>query len=87
MFLDGSEASLRSALIILQQFYLMSGLNINLDKTKALWIRSMCRSSNIICREFSIDWEQKPLKILGVIFSPEVFDIWDHNLENVMKKV
>ena len=47
----------------------------------------MCKSSNIICREFNIDWEQKPLKILGVIFSPEVFDIWDHNLENVMKKV
>ena len=87
MFLEGSESSLRSALIILQQFYLMSGLNINLDKTKATWIGSMCKSSNIICREFNIDWEQKPLKILGVIFSPEVFDIWDHNLENVMKKV
>ena len=28
MFLDGSEASLRSALIILEQFYLMSGLSI-----------------------------------------------------------
>ena len=87
MFLDGSESSLRSALIILKQFYLMSGLNINLDKTKALWIGSMCKSSNIICREFNIDWEQEPLKILGVIFSPEVFDIWDHNLESVMKKV
>ena len=54
MFLDGSEASLRSALIILQQFYLMSGLKINLNK-KALWIGSMCRSSKIICREFNID--------------------------------
>ena len=62
MFLDGSEASMRSALIILQQFYLMSGLKINLDQTKALWIGSMCRSSKIICREFNIDWEQKHLK-------------------------
>ena len=61
MFLDGLEASLRSALIILEHFYLMSGLNMNLDKTKALWIESMCGSSNIICREFNIDWEQKPL--------------------------
>ena len=24
---------------------------------------------------------------LSVIFSPEVFDIWDHNLDTVMKKV
>ena len=45
----------------------------------------MCKADKTICREFNIDWEQKPLKILGVIFSPEVFDIWDHNLDNVMK--
>ena len=87
MFLDGSEASLKSALIILHKFYQMSGLKVNLDKTKALWIGSMCKADKTICREFNIDWEQKPLKILGVIFSPEVFDIWDHNLDNVMKKV
>ena len=87
MFLDGSETSLKQALVILQKFYQMSGLNVNLDKTKALWIGSMCKSSKILCKEFSIDWEQKPLKILGVFFSPEVFDIWDHNLDNVIKKV
>ena len=38
MFLDGSETSLKQALVILQKFYQMSGLNVNLDKTKALWI-------------------------------------------------
>ena len=47
----------------------------------------MCKSSKILCKEFSIDWEQKPLKILGVFFSPEVFDIWDHNLDNVIKRL
>ena len=34
MFLDGSETSLKQALVILQKFYQMSGLNVNLDKTK-----------------------------------------------------
>ena len=87
MFLDGSESSLKHALIILQKFYQMSGLKINLDKTKALWIGSMCNSTKILCKEFNIDWEQKPLKILGVIFSPLVFDIWEYNLDDVMKKV
>ena len=87
MFLDGSESSLKHALIILQKFYQMSGLKINLDKTKALWIGSMCNSTKILCKEFNIDWEQKPLKILGVIFSPLVFDIWEYNLDEVMKKV
>ena len=87
MFLDGSESSLKHALTILQKFYQMSGLKINLDKTKALWIESMCNSTKILCKEFNIDWEQKPLKILGVIFSPLVFDIWEYNLDEVMKKV
>ena len=87
MFLDGSESSLKHALIILQKFYQMSGLKINLDKTKALWIGSMCNSTKTLCKEFNIDWEQKPLKILGVIFSPLVFDIWEYNLDDVMKKV
>ena len=75
MFLDGSETSLKQALVILQKFYQMSGLNVNLDKTKALWIGSMCKSSKILCKEFSIDWEQKPLKILGVFF-PQKFLIF-----------
>ena len=64
----------------------MSGLNINLDETKALWIRTMCKSDNSICREFNLDWEQKPLKSLGVIFSPDVFDIWDYNSDIIMKE-
>ena len=64
----------------------MSGLNINLDKTKALWIGTMCKSDKILCREFNLDWEQKPLKNLGVSFTPEVFDIWDYNSDIIMKK-
>ena len=57
MFLDGSEASLKSALIILHKFYQMSGLKVNLDKTKALWIRSMCKADKTSCKKFNIDWE------------------------------
>ena len=53
----------------------MSCLKANLDKTKALWVGLMCKADKIICGKFNIDWEQNLLKILGVIFSPEVFDI------------
>ena len=60
MFLDGTGPSLKNALVILRKFYLMSGLNINLDKTKALWIGTMCKSDKILCREFNLDWEQNP---------------------------
>ena len=39
-----------------------------------------------LCHNYNLDWEQGPIKILGVIFTPEVFNIWDFNsLETVRK--
>ena len=87
IFLDGSENSLRQLMLILKKFYHMSGLKVNEDKTKALWIGKLCKSEKRMCKEYNLDWEQKPLKILGVTFTAEVFDIWDHNLEDTMHKV
>ena len=40
LILDGSEKSLKEALHLLKQYYKMSGLKINIDKTRALWIGS-----------------------------------------------
>ena len=56
----------------------MSGLKINEDKTKALWTGAMCHSEKKMFKEYYLDWEQKTLKILGVTFTGEVFDIWNH---------
>ena len=87
IFLDGSEASLRATLDILDKFYKMSGLKINKDKTKAIWIGSRINSTETLCREHNLDWEQGPIKILGVTFSPEVFNIWDINSQDTLAKI
>lgn len=87
LFLDGSEASLKYTLDTLQNFYQMSGLKINVEKTKAVWIGAMCKSNRKMCREYELDWEQQPFKILGVTFTPEVFDIWRYNSIEVLQKV
>ena len=65
----------------------MSGLKINKDKTKALWIGSRINSTEILCREHNLDWEQGPIKIIGVTFSPEVFNIWDINSQDTLTKI
>ena len=44
LLLDGFEISLKEALRTLKQYYIMSGLKINVDKTRALWIGSLCNS-------------------------------------------
>ena len=87
IFLDGTEISLRKTLQKLQFFYLMSGLKINVDKTKAIWIGSMAKSNLKLCKEYKLDWDQGPVKILGVTFTPEVFNIWDQNSTEILKKV
>ena len=38
IFLNGTEDSLQEALPILNTSYKMSGLKINLEKTKAMWV-------------------------------------------------
>ena len=71
----------------LKQFYIMSGLKINVEKTRALWIGSSCGSHETLCEELALDWSQEPLKILGVTFSPLVFNIWDLNVNEILRKV
>ena len=87
LILDGTEKSLKAALNLLKQFYIMSGLKINVDKTRALWIGSSCGSPETLCEEFALDWSQDPLKILGVTFSPLVFNIWDLNSQEIPLKI
>ena len=87
MILDGTEKSLKAALNLLKQFYIMSGLKINVDKTRALWIGSSCGSLETLCEEFALDWSQDPLTIFGVTFSPLVFNIWDLNSQEILLKI
>ena len=65
----------------------MSGLKINEDKTKTLWICSMSGSDLRLYHNYNLDWEQGPIKILGVIFTLEVFKIWDFNSLQAVRKM
>ena len=58
------EESLRNTLNILDKFYNMSGLKINVEKTKAIWTGPLSQ----------LDWSQGAFKILGVTFMTELFD-------------
>ena len=55
LFLNGSENSLREALDVLQKFYEMSGLKINVEKAKAIWIGSLSNSPTRLCHNYTLD--------------------------------
>ena len=67
LLLDGSEKSLRMSLEIFNSFYLCSGLKLNFDKTSAVWLGSMKRSTEILCRELNLSWSNT-FKLLGITF-------------------
>lgn len=87
ILLDGSETSLKNTLNMLHTFYSMSGLKINAEKTKAIWIGAYSNSELKLCKEYQLDWSQGPFKILGVTFSTEVYNIWDLNTNDILNKV
>ena len=87
IFLDGSELCLRKTLAKLKSFHSFSGLQINVEKTRAIWIGSINKSNRKMCEDYKLDWNQGPFKFLGVTFPPEVFDTWDQNTTDILKKV
>ena len=87
LFLDGTERSLRETLNILNLFYSMSGLKINIEKTRAILMGSLSHSIGQLCKDYKLDWPQGAFKILGVNFSVEVFDIWDLNTRQICNNI
>lgn len=85
-FLDGSELSLKSCLAILHQFYNMSGLKINVEKTKAMLIGSLKDSELKLCNEVPLDLTKGQIKKLGVNFKGSVVNIWDINGIEILAK-
>ena len=55
----------------------MSGLKINVEKARAIWIGSLSHSNWQLFKEYKLDVSQGSFKILGVTFTAEAFDIWD----------
>ena len=87
IFLDGSESALNTTLSVLNNFFRISGLKINVEKNKAIWIGAASHSDIPVWENYDLDWSQGPFKILGVNFSSKVFDVWDLNTNEVLNKI
>ena len=65
----------------------MSGLKINVEKTKAIWIGSLSYSNRQVCRDYKLDWTKGPFKVFGVTFTAEIYNIWDVDTNGVLTKI
>ena len=85
--LDGSHETLNATLETLVNFNKISGLKINEEKTRAIWIGSSRNSTERLCQEYKLNWNQGPFEILGINFSTKIQDIPKLNYEGIADKI
>ena len=60
------EISVTNLFKLIDTFSKISGLKLNVNKSQAMWLGSNRFSS---AKPFDIEWPDKPIKALGVLFS------------------
>jgi hypothetical protein len=87
LILDGSEKCLFAVLNTLKFFERFSGLKVNADKTKLLWIGAKKRSRQKLCKEWNFDWTQNNFTLLGIKFDIDLKNMTNLNYMEQIKKI
>ena len=88
IFLDESEEALDLTLKVLEEFRLLSGLKIIMEKTKAVWIGSMINSNLRLCSKYNLDWViSGSFNALGINMNADLSDIWENNLTKKLNEI
>ena len=85
LILNGTEKSLRTAMDTLKFYERISGLKINIEKTKGIWIGSKVNSTEQICEH--IDFSSKDFKALGITFSTNLDRITKINYDTKIGEI
>ena len=75
LFLDGSKDSLVAALNTLEIFGSLSGLKVNTEKTKIIWLGRKKHSRDKFEVKQQLDWGTTKFKLLGLNFSVDIDDM------------
>ena len=85
IYLQGDASSLRAVMSILDDFYRLSGLKINVSKTKAVWIGSKCESNEVLCPDLTLEWDTE-FDLLGIHFDNKL-ETMDNNFEGKLTEI
>ena len=66
LFLDGSASSLDATMDVLEQCSKVSGLSINLEKTKIFKIGQLRNNQDALATRHNINWSQGPIETLVI---------------------
>ena len=86
LILDGSVSSLQAALNTLEVFGNFSGLRMNREKTKVIWIGRKKYSKDKLYLPVDLDWGKSEFQLLGITFHVELSKMPELNLKNTLDK-
>ena len=86
VFLDGSCDSLQSALNIIKIFGSFSGLKMNKNKTKVIWIGKQKHSKDKLSVDANLDWGTTQFDLLGLRYSVNLDEMTTLNYSLAFEK-
>ena len=87
LIMDGTKESLLAALNDLEVFGTLSGLQINVEKTKLVWIGRNENSKNDLDIRKNLVWGETTFNLLGITFSTKLDDMIDLNYKPVINNL
>ena len=87
LILDGSKSSLEAALNTLELFGSLSGLLMNSDETKLIWVGKKRYSKDKFDLKQNFAWGDTEFTLLGLKFSIDLDNIIDLNYETALNNI
>ena len=85
--LDGSQVSLQAALNTLETYGTYSGLKMNKEKTKVIWLGRKKYSKEKLSVSVNLDWGCSEFTLLGIKFSRDMEKMLDANFTPALAKM
>ena len=85
--LNGSQHSLQSALNTLEIYGNLSGLKMNKEKTKVIWIGQKFFSKDKLIVTTNLEWGCTNFTLLGIEFSTNLSTIPERNYTKALEKI
>ena len=86
LILNGTQDSLSAALNTLEQYGTLSGLKVNTEKTKIIWIgKKRFSTDKLIPR--SLDWNTSKFNLLGINFSVNLQEMVELNFSEKITEI
>ena len=87
LMLEATEKSLKTTLNIITYYAKFSGLSMNNEKTRVIWIGSLKNNPLKLCENLHLNWDQGHFTVLGVRFSTNLEEMIELNFNCKVREI